>query len=222
MTELEAIRARHSVRQYLNKPLKPDELAVLRAEVASCNQESGLHIQMVTNEPKAFEGTMARYGKFSGVQNYFALVGKAGPDLQEKCGYWGERLVLKAQSMGLNTCWVALTFTKVKSAYTLGTGEKLAAVIALGHGATQGVPHKSKPMEELAKAEGPMPDWFRAGMEAVLLAPTAVNQQKFLFTLEADGRVSAQPGHAFYVKMDLGIAKYHFEVGAGKENVQWA
>ena len=221
MTELEAIRARHSVRRYLNKPLRPDELAALRAEVDACNRESGLHIQLVVNETRAFEGSMARYGKFSGVQNYFALVGKAGPDLQEKCGYWGERLVLKAQTMGLNTCWVALTFTKVKSAYTLGGGEKLAAVIALGHGETQGVPHKSKSLEEVARAEGPMPDWFRAGMEAVLLAPTAVNQQKFLFTLEKDGRVSAQPGHAFYVKMDLGIAKYHFEVGTGKENFQW-
>ena len=220
MTELDAIWARHSVRQYLNKPLKPDELAALRAEVDACNKESGLHIQLVTNEPKAFEGTMARYGKFSGVQNYFALVGKAGPDLQDKCGYWGERLVLKAQMMGLNTCWVALTFTKVKSAYTLNDGEKLAAVIALGYGATQGVPRRSKTMEEVSKVDGPMPDWFKAGMEAVLLAPTAVNQQKFLFTLE-NGKVSAQPGHAFYVKMDLGIAKYHFEIGAGKENFQW-
>ena len=221
MTELEAIRARHSVRQYLNKPLKPDELAALRAEVDVCNQESGLHIQLVTNEPRAFDGSMARYGKFSGVTNYFALVGKAGPDLQEKCGYWGERLVLKAQMMGLNTCWVALTFSKVKSAYTLNDGEKLAAVIALGHGATQGVPHTSKTRDEVTKADGSMPDWFKAGMEAVLLAPTAVNQQKFLFTLLEDGRVSAQPGHAFYVKMDLGIAKYHFEVGAGKGKFQW-
>ena len=131
MTELEAIRARHSVRQYLNKPLKPDELATLRAEVDACNRESGLHLQLVTNEPKAFEGGMARYGKFNGVQNYFALVGKAGPDLQERVGYWGERLVLAAQAMGLNTCWVALTFTKVKSAYTLDEGEKLAAVISI-------------------------------------------------------------------------------------------
>ena len=222
MTELEAVRARHSVRQYLDKPLKPDELAALRAEGDACNQERGLHIQLIVNEPKAFEGSMARYGKFSGVQNYFALVGKAGPDLQEKCGYWGERLVLKAQAMGLNTCWVALTFTKVKSAYTLGDGEKLAAVISLGHGATQGVPRKSKTIEEVSKVDGPMPSWFKVGMEAVLLAPTAVNQQKFLFTLLEDGRVSAQPGHAFYVKMDLGIAKYHFELGAGKENFQWA
>lgn len=221
MTELEAIHARHSVRQYLNKPLKPDVLAELRAEVDACNRESGLHIQLVTNEPKAFEGAMARYGKFSGVQNYFALVGKAGPELQETCGYWGERLVLKAQMMGLNTCWVAMTFSKVKSAYVLDEGEKLAAVISLGYGANQGVAHKSKTMDEVAKVDSPMPDWFKAGMEAALLAPTAVNQQKFLFTLE-DGKVSATPGHAFYVKMDLGIAKYHFEVGAGKENFQWA
>ena len=50
---------------------------------------------------------------------------------------------------------MALTFTKVRSAYTLGAGEKLAAVIALGHGATQGVPHKSKPLEEQARAVFP-------------------------------------------------------------------
>ncbi len=221
MTELEAIRARHSVRQYLDKPLTPDELVALRAEVDTCNKESGLHIQLVSNEPKAFEGGMAKYGKFSGVQNYFALVGKAGPDLQEKCGCWGERLVLKAQMMGLNTCWVALTFSKVKSAYRLEDGEKLAAVIALGHGATQGVPHKSKAMDKVAKGNDPMPNWFRAGMEAVLLAPTAVNQQKFLFALE-NGKVSVQSGRGFYAKIDLGIVKYHFEVGAGKENFQWA
>lgn len=220
MTNMEVIKARHSVRQYLDQPLRPGEIANLAEEVRFCNQESGLHIQLVTNEPKAFNGFMAHYGKFSGVQNYFALVGKAGPDLQEKCGYWGERLVLKAQAMGLNTCWVALTFTKVKSAFTLERGEKLAAVIALGHGTSQGVSHKSKPMEEVARIEGPIPDWFRAGMEAALLAPTAMNQQKFLFTLEG-GQVSAQATGGFYSKIDLGIVKYHFELGAGKENFQW-
>ena len=183
MTELEAIQARHSVRQYLNKPLEPDELAQLRAEVDRCNQDSGLHIQLVVNETRAFEGSMARYGKFSGVQNYFALVGKAGPNLQEKCGYWGERLVLKAQQMGLNTCWVALTFTKVKSAYTLDDGEKLAAVIALGHGATQGVPHKSKPMEEVARVEGPLP--FDVPMK--LMFCSGAGAWDTLLTLQPDG-----------------------------------
>lgn len=216
----EAMQTRHSVRQYLDQPLRTEEITELTEEVRACNQESGLHIQLVTNEPKAFSGFMAHYGKFSGVQNYFALVGKVGAGLQEKCGYWGERLVLKAQAMGLNTCWVALTFTKVKSAFTLDDGEKLAAVIALGHGVTQGVPHKSKPMEKVARVNGPMPNWFRAGMDAVLLAPTAVNQQKFLFKLEGN-QVSAQATGGFYSKIDLGIVKYHFELGAGKEHFQW-
>lgn len=220
MTVMEAIQARHSVRQYLDQSLRPDEIVELAEEVRICNQESGLHIQLVTNEPKAFNGFMAHYGKFSGVTNYFALVGKPGVDLQEKCGYWGERLVLKAQQMGLNTCWVALTFSKVKSAYTLNSGEKLAAVIALGHGATQGVPHKSKALNDVVRATGPLPDWFRAGMESVLLAPTAMNQQKFLFTLTGN-QVSAQATGGFYSKIDLGIVKYHFEIGAGKEHFQW-
>lgn len=46
-------------------------------EVEACNKESGLHIQLITNESKAFAGAMARCGKFSGVQNHFALKGEA-------------------------------------------------------------------------------------------------------------------------------------------------
>lgn len=216
----EAIQCRHSVRQYTGRPLDADTLTALREEVTACNDESGLHIQLVLNEPKAFDGFMAHYGKFSGVSNYFAMVGRAGADLQEKCGYWGERLVLKAQQLGLNTCWVALTFSKVKSAYTLDSGEKLAVVIALGYGKTQGVSRKSKPLGEVVRAEEPMPDWFRAGAEAALLAPTAMNQQKFLLTLDGN-RVSARATGGFYSKIDLGIVKYHFEIGAGKENFSW-
>lgn len=221
MNKLEIMKARHSVRQYLDRPLTAETVSALTDKIDICNREGGLHIQLVTNEPKAFDGFMARYGKFSGIKNYIALIGKKGTDLEERCGYYGERLVLLAQEMGLNTCWVGLTYSKVKTAYTVGSGEKLCAVIALGYGKTQGVPHKSKAMSEVAKVTGTMPEWFKAGMEAVLLAPTAMNQQKFVFTL-ANGRVQAQAGSGFYTKMDLGIAKYHFEIGAGKENFQWA
>lgn len=59
-----------------------------------------------------------------------------------------------------------------------------------------------------------MPDWFAKGMEAALLAPTAVNQQKFYIMLE-DGKASGRAGRGFYTKMDLGIVKYHFEVATG-------
>ena len=115
--------------------------------------------------------------------------------------------------MGLNTCWVALTYRKTPGAFQIGGSEKLTAVIALGYGKTQGVPHKSKPLSAVSNAGDGTPDWFRAGVEAALLAPTAMNQQKFTFTY-ADGKVSAKAGMGFYAKVDLGIVKYHFELGS--------
>lgn len=216
MSITEAMKARHSVRQYKNQPIGEETISALQAEIDACNKESGLHIQLVRNEPKAFDSFMAHYGKFSGVTNYIAMIGRRDSALDEKCGYFGERLVLKAQELGLNTCWVAMTYSKIKTAFTVGKGEKLCVVIALGYGETQGVPHKSKDISEVVKAEGKMPDWFRDGMEAVLLAPTAMNQQKFMFTLDGS-KVSVKTRMGFYTKLDLGIVKYHFEIGAGKK-----
>jgi nitroreductase len=221
MTELEAMQNRHSVRSYLDQPLSEHALTELNQAIDACNRESGLHIQLVTNEPKAFDGFMAHYGKFSGVKNYIALIGKKSPDLDEKLGYYGERLALKAQMLGLNTCWVALTFSKGNCGAVIDRGEKLVCVIALGYGVTQGIPHRSKPVDSLCKVGGEMPGWFKTGMEAALLAPTATNQQKFLFTLN-ENTVQAKATGGFYSSVDLGIVRYHFEIGAGTEHFHWA
>lgn len=221
MNLIEAINARHSVRQYKNKSLDAEIVSILQEEVERCNLESGLHIQLVTNEPRAFDGFMAHYGKFSGVTNYIAMIGKKGVNLEEKCGYYGERLVLRAQQLGLNTCWVAQTYTRIRTAFSVEKGEKLCVVIALGYGQTQGSAHKSKPFQKVARAEEPTPTWFKNGVEAALLAPTAINQQKFLFSLNGN-TVSAKAGIGFYTKVDLGIAKYHFEIGADKSNFEWS
>lgn len=222
MMELtEAIKTRHSVRQYLNKAIDADTLGALQTEIAACNKEGKLHFQLVTDEPKAFDGFMAHYGKFSGVTSYIALIGRKDDDLEEKCGYYGERLVLRAQQLGLNTCWVAMSYRKIPGAFAVDEGEKLTVVIALGYGKTQGAAHKSKPAEQVCGNTGAdAPGWFWTGVEAALLAPTAMNQQKFRFGY-ADGKVIAAPGKGFYTKVDLGIAKYHFEIGAGKENFRW-
>ena len=147
----EAMQQRHSVRQYEDRKIEPEKRKALCAEVEKINRESGLHVQILFDEPKCFDSMMAHYGKFSGVQNYIALVGPKGSDLEEKCGYYGERLVLLAQMLGLNTCWVAMTHGK--SAAEIAGGEKQTCLIALGYGKTQGVAHKSKPMTELAKAD---------------------------------------------------------------------
>ena len=223
MTTLEAIKKRHSVRNYLDRKIDAELIEKLQAEIDACNHDSGLHIQMVTDEPKAFDSFMAHYGKFSGVQNYIALIGRKNNDLDEKIGYYGERLALVAQTLGLNTCWVALTFGKgiAKSRCKIDKGEKLVCVLTLGYGQTQGVAHKSKDMKNLCRAAGEMPEWFLNGMEAALLAPTATNQQKFLISLNGT-QVRAEATGGFYSKVDLGIVKYHFEIGAGTENFKWA
>lgn len=222
MTSEEAVQCRHSVRAYEDRPIPADAAKALEEETAACNTEGGLSVRLVQNEPKAFRSFMAKYGKFSGVNSYFVLAGKPSDDLYERAGYYGERLVLKAQTLGLNTCWAALSFGKgaAKRAAGLKKGEKLVCVIAVGIGKTQGVPHRSKTYEEAAEAADP-PEWFRKGVEFALLAPTAVNQQKFRFVLAEDGAVRAEQNSGFYKEIDLGIVKYHFELGAGKENFTW-
>lgn len=218
MDIMETMRARHSVRQYTDRKIPEEVVLRLQKKIDACSQESGLHIQLVTEEPEAFAGGMAHYGSFRGVRNYIAMVGKDDRDLDEKCGYYGEQLVLLSQQLGLNTCWVAMTFSrgKAKQHLKMEPGEKIAVVIALGYGATQGVPHRSKPLENLTDAKAPYPEWFRRGLEAAQLAPTAMNQQKFRFSLDGE-TVRAVSLGGFYSRMDLGIVKYHFEAAAGRK-----
>ena len=227
MTIQEAIEARHSVRAYKEQPLADEVAKQLEEEIAVVNQKGNLHVQLIRNEPKAFQGTMAKYGKFRNANNYLVMAGKKAEDLDERVGYYGEHLVLLAQTLGLNTCWVGLSYSKVPGTYVLEEGEKIACYIAIGYGETQGVGHKIKTVGQVSNASDATPSWFRKGVEAALLAPTAVNQQKFSFEYVGvkDGRhqVSAKKGFSMigYTKMDLGIAKYHFEIGAGKVNFDW-
>ena len=220
MDIFEIIKKRHSVRQYEDRKIEPEKRDILLRELDKINQEGHLHIQILFDEPKCFHSLMAHYGKFSGVTNYIAMIGKKNAELEEKCGYYGERLVLLAQQLGLNTCWVAMSYSKIKTAFVVDKGEKLCVVISLGYGETSGIPHKSRPIEEVTKADVEMPEWFQNGVKAALLAPTAMNQQKFVFSFEGN-QVSAKAGIGFYTKLDLGIVKYHFEIGAGRDNFKW-
>lgn len=221
MDIMQAMKERHSVRNYLDKKIENDVLEALKNEISDCNRDGKLNIQLITDEPNAFDGFMAHYGKFSGVKNYIAIVGKKSKDLQEKAGYYGEKIVLRAQMLGLNTCWVALTFSKGKAKYNISKGEKLVCVIAIGYGDGNGKPHINCSIDKLCSFNGDMPAWFMKGLEASMLAPTAVNQQKFCFTLLENGNVKANKTGGHYSKIDLGIVKYHFELGAGKENFKY-
>ena len=214
----EAIRDRHSVRQYKDEPLSEEHIEAMQALIDECNEESGLRIQLITEDPACFKTFLAHYGKFGNVRNYLALVGPAAmPDLDEKAGYYGQKLVIAAQMMRLNTCWVAGTYCKGKCKADKAAGEKIVCVIAIGYGLTQGKKHKSKPLSRLCKvAEPDMPAWFRNGVKAAMMAPTAINLQRFTIDLDGEDPVIT-PGKGSLVMIDLGIVKYNFEAVAGRK-----
>jgi hypothetical protein len=228
----EAIAERHSVRRYLDKPLDADVKAKLEAAVQDANSKGGLHIQLVCGDAAVFGGALKLMRICNEAPAYFALIGPDSAQLDEQCGYWGERLVLYAQQLGLNTCWVGMG-RKGKSHATLATGERFVIVIACGYGAEAGKPHKSKPLSEVCEVinvdkvandvsehvmSGTYPQWFHNAMQTVLLAPTAMNQQKFMFTLDAaTGLARADAPKGAYTQVDLGIAECHFDIGAGFE-----
>ena len=251
MTIQEAIKARHSVRAYKEQPMNKEIVKVLEDEIQSLNRRSSeyhpsslgngrvateegaanhegrLHIQLIQDEPKAFLGTLAKYGRFRNVRNYLVMAGQKAEDLDERVGYYGEHLILLAQTLGLNTCWVGLSYKKIPDTYVLDEGEVIKAYIAIGYGETQGKGHKIKTPEQVSNVTAITPPWFKRGVEAALLAPTAVNQQKFSFEYVGMNnnrhQVRAKKGFSLigYTQMDLGIAKCHFEIAAGRDNFDW-
>ena len=88
MEKWELMHARHSVRKYKNLPIEGETLETLRKAVDEVNREAGLHVQLFTEEPEAFDANAAHYGQFSGCRNYFAMVGPA--DADETVGYYGK------------------------------------------------------------------------------------------------------------------------------------
>lgn len=215
MTTLEAIDARHSVRAYTEQAIPPEIRERLDAFAAACNAESGLHIFLRYDDPDGFDSRLAHYGSFRNVRNYIVLAGKKAADFDYLCGFYGEKLVLFAQQQGLNTCWAALTFNKKKVRALIPEGETLCMVIALGYGQTQGAAHRGKSASNVIEGGAPRPDWFDAGVEAALKAPTAVNQQKFAFSL-VDGEPFVRiKGIGSCTGVDLGIVACHFELASG-------
>ena len=212
----EAIKQRHSVRQYKDLPLAADVKEKLTALVKECNAQSGLNIQLICDDSECFNTFLAHYGKFKNANNYFAMVGKKSiENLDELVGYYGEKLVLEAQMLGLNTCWVAGTYGKGKCKANTAAGEKIVCVISLGYGENDGSLHKSKSVEKLCDIpEAEQPDWFKEGLEAALLAPTALNQQKFQVSLK-DGEPLITTKNGPMTRIDLGIVKYNFEAASG-------
>lgn len=222
MTTMDIIRARHSVRDYETRPIEGDALERLRSVIDDCARRSGLDIQLVTDNPEAFQ-LVGGIGLVRGAASHIAFVAE-GSESDEEIGYWGQRIVLSAQEMGLNTCWVAMMARK-KSKAKLRPGASVRLGIAVGYGRNQGSSRKTKPVHALSVVEcEEVPPWFSVAMEAAQLAPTAINGQHFLITLRSDGRtVKAEATrNRGWCMVDLGIVKRNFEEAANELGADWA
>lgn len=226
MDLLEAMHRRHAVRAYTDEPIDAPTCDDLRALIGRLETEGGIEMRLVTDEPDAFGNALLHYGMFRNVRNYVAIATDQTKDWERRCGYWGAHVLLRAVQLGLDTCWVGLSFSKHQAARhaAFDADDKVRFAIAVGHGVTHGKPSRSKTYGQVASVEGgiAVPTWFERGVEAALLAPSALNQQRFMFRLEADGRtVAADPGIGPYTRTDLGIAQYFFEVGAAGAPFVW-
>ncbi len=213
MTDKEAIRARHSVRNYIDRKIEAEKVELIREKIRELNEEGDLHFQFMEDAGNTFNRLMNRAMGLGSAPSVIACVGPKGEDLEERIGYYGEQLVLYLQKLGLNTCWAG-TFNKKNIGAELEPGEEIVISIAVGYGQTQGNPRRTKTVEQVTECQKEMPDWFRTGAEMALMAPTAINQQKFVIRLNEDDTVDFIDKGGVFSRVDLGIIKCHFEIGA--------
>lgn len=213
-----AMRQRHTVRKFTSEPLSVELISQLNDRVRANNERLGLAISLRVGDESALPGALKLFFA-KGVRNYFVLAGSDRPGLDEDLGYASADLMLFAQALGLNTWWIGGTFSR-KNVEQAVPGKKVIGIVVVGFGATPGTAYKSKTAAEVSSYEGPEPQWFADGVQAALLAPTALNKQCFRIA-GAGNKVSITENGGAFSGADIGIVKYHFELGAG-DAFEWA
>ncbi|MBQ6560497.1 MAG: nitroreductase [Erysipelotrichaceae bacterium] len=218
MTEKEAILARHTVRNYQDKPIAPETVRLIEEKIRELNEISGLHLQFVAEAGNTYNRFMNKTMGLSTAPSVIACVGPDEENLDQEIGYYGEKLVLYLQTLGLNTCWAGM-FNKKGLTAEIREGERLVITIAVGYGKDQGRQHRSKSIEQVTEGKAERPEWFTEGAKMALLAPTAINQQKFLIRLNDDDTVDFIDRKGPFSQVDLGIVKCHFDIGAERKSL---
>ena len=215
MTEKEAIIARHSVRNYKDQQIDAQTVALIQEKVKELNEASGLHLQFMEDAGDTYNRFLSKTMGLGSVPSVIVCVGPDTEDLDRKIGYYGEKLVLYLQQLGLNSCWTG-TFNKKNTGALIRDGERLVITIATGYGQDQGKAHRSKTIGQVTEGKKEGPEWFIEGVRMALLAPTAINQQKFTIRLNEDDTVEFIDHKGPFSQVDLGIVQCHFEIGAGR------
>ncbi len=230
MTDIEAIKARHSVRKYQKRKIEDELVSQIQAEIDRIHEEcesekNKLHFVFMEDAGNTFKNFKCRMSGLSSAPSYIACYCEwwLGSYQPVRVGYYGEKLVIFLQKLGLNTCWVGefdKNHTNAEEKY--GKDEYLEIVIAVGYGKDQGQPHESKNTDQITVKSSKRdktweyPEWFLKGLEYALFAPTLNNEQKCEFFCY-DDKVSMKYYGAHTVS--TGTMLCHFDIGAGTEFV---
>jgi nitroreductase len=233
---LDDIKQRHSVRSFTNEELAPSVISALESEINYVNTHvSGMKFQLILNDPAPFSGINNSYGMFRNAHHYLAcVVDTSFKDLEEKSGYCAQQIVIRAVKLGLGACFVSGTFNRQKITARIRPGEKLLFVVLLGYPEesktrliariSSKLMHKSStPPDSLFIGDGISYDeaikqmpLLKYGLEAVSLAPSAMNRKPVRISV-INHRTSLEiraitVEHSAQSKIDLGIAKFNFQV----------
>lgn len=243
---IDAINIRTSIRSYDPDPIDDDTARQLDMTIDAVNMLADAHIQLVRDQPAVFADANAS-GHLNNAANYLAVVGPKDDGARERAGFYTERVVLAATLRGLGTCWVGGSWDRSKAARhcRLSAGEELYLGVVIGYperhfdrmaksytelAAMRDAHRESKTYEQFTapmsdEARAAAPDWFKAGVQAAMKAPSAMNRQPIVFSYNPDDDTAAamidpnaESGQALN---DLGIAKLHFQIGAGSGTWAW-
>ncbi|WP_169275053.1 nitroreductase family protein [Bifidobacterium moraviense] len=244
---IDAIDIRTTIRAYDPDKIEDDQARQLSMTLDAVNMLADLNIQLVRNQPKVFAEANAS-GHYTNAANYLAIVGPRNDDeARERGGFYAERVVLAATLYGLGTGWVVGSWDKAEAARhcRVTNSQEIYAGVVIGHPQNhltytakkfeelteiQRTHRPTKSFEELTRtmsdeARAAAPQWFRDGMAAVAKAPSARNTQPILFSWDPEtGTVVASIDPELdgpYALNDLGIAKLHFQLGAGTGEWGW-
>jgi len=245
----EIMKRRRSVRSYSDKSIESHLFNELGKYCHSI--ESGpfgvavrfklLDLSFLSNEELRSLGT---YGIIRGAQHYILGAVREGPGALEDFGYCFEKIILKATSMDLGTCWLGGTFRRGSFAakMNLGADEMLPAIAPVGYPAEEqstadrvlrfGAGSKTrKPWDQLffssdgkTALDKEEADKFHDVLEAVRIGPSASNRQPWRITrnsgdcyhlyLKENKLYNRIMGKFRMQFIDMGIAMCHFELAA--------
>lgn len=226
MEYINEINTRVSRRVYLDEKISSEKIAILTDAINEINNESGLSIALVEDGSKAFSSTKVTYGMFKNVKTVILLKGpKNDENLQEKLGYFGEKIVLLATSLNLGTCWVGGTYSKDDFLSYVNEGDELVCTITVGcikesltfkeNLVRKAMHRKSKKIEDIYESDVEITKQLVDALTCVLKAPTAINKQNFLIKNYNNIITFEATADDEYSYIDLGIGKLHFELSAG-------